>query len=234
MRASIGFGLACAALCGCGHAVNLTPARDAVTVPGRPEAAEASARGVDIVVDGNDWSGPDIDGQLTPVKVSIVNRGRHPLRIRYDAFSVTGESGFQLAALPPYQAASAVPPAVYAPQLVYGGFYVAPWEAPFYPGIAPWSGPFTGAPGYMSTYGAAFPDAYRIRAVLDRAIPEGVLEPGGHVTGFIYFQGLGAHGPDVVFRADLVDADTGAMRGRLAIPFVVTHRGKPVAPQARR
>ncbi len=58
--------------------------------------------------------------------------------------------------------------------------------------------------------------------MLDRALPEGSLEDGGRVEGFVYFEKVD---PDqverVVFRFDLIDAQTGGIFGTLSIPFVV-------------
>jgi hypothetical protein len=51
-------------------------------------------------------------------------------------------------------------------------------------------------------------------------LPEGVLDNGGRITGFLYFGGLD-HPQSVSFTADLVDASTGAHFGRIVIPFDV-------------
>jgi hypothetical protein len=53
-----------------------------------------------------------------------------------------------------------------------------------------------------------------------KALPEGVLEPGGRVTGFVYFEEV-EDVPRVRFVAQLVNASTGARFGTLTIPFVV-------------
>jgi hypothetical protein len=55
--------------------------------------------------------------------------------------------------------------------------------------------------------------------MLDRALPDGVVEPGGRVGGFLYFQRLERPGP-FTFSVDLVDAKTGQRFGAITIPFV--------------
>jgi hypothetical protein len=55
--------------------------------------------------------------------------------------------------------------------------------------------------------------------MLQRALPEGVVEPGGRVGGFLYFQRLEGPGP-FTFSVDLVDAKTGERLGVITIPFV--------------
>ena len=105
----------------------------------------------------------------------------------YAAFSLGAPSGFRLAALPPFQVASRNASAVAQPAFVSGGFLVAPWHARFYPWLGVWSGPPAfDAPYYDQWYGAwpAVPDD----DVLREALPEGVLEPGGHAQGFLYFR----------------------------------------------
>jgi hypothetical protein len=57
--------------------------------------------------------------------------------------------------------------------------------------------------------------------MLRRALPEGTLEPGGTVTGFIYFQGVSEREGSVTLQARLVDARTGEQFGTLSIPFGV-------------
>lgn len=61
----------------------------------------------------------------------------------------------------------------------------------------------------------------RARTCLARALPEGVIEPGGKVSGFVYFPGVGADVKRVRLRADLVNAQTGETLVPLALPFVV-------------
>jgi hypothetical protein len=57
--------------------------------------------------------------------------------------------------------------------------------------------------------------------MLEQALPEGTLENGGTVAGFIYFQSIGKREQQVTLQAQLVDARTGESFGRLSIPFQV-------------
>jgi hypothetical protein len=59
------------------------------------------------------------------------------------------------------------------------------------------------------------------RDVLRLSVPEGVLEEGGSVTGFLYFENLSARERQTTFQVRLVDAKTGEAFGSLAIPFQV-------------
>jgi hypothetical protein len=56
--------------------------------------------------------------------------------------------------------------------------------------------------------------------MLRQALPEGVLEPGGVATGFVYFQHLSGDTGRVALRAEL-PSDAGEQVTRLEIPFVM-------------
>ncbi len=55
--------------------------------------------------------------------------------------------------------------------------------------------------------------------MLRKAIPEGVIAPGGHVAGFLYFAKVAPDTPEANFTAKLVDAHRNAVR----------HGGHPAA-----
>jgi hypothetical protein len=83
----------------------------------------------------------------------------------------------------------------------------------------PWYGPY--APYYWSyPYEVPLPT----EDMLTRALPEGVLEPGGTLDGFLYFQGVIRRENAVSLQVQLVDAKTNENIGTLDIPFQV-HKG---------
>jgi hypothetical protein len=57
--------------------------------------------------------------------------------------------------------------------------------------------------------------------MLEMAIPEGVLEPQGRISGFLYFPRVNPDAERVVFQAALVSARTGEEFGAVEVPFVV-------------
>ena len=62
---------------------------------------------------------------------------------------------------------------------------------------------------------------YRPKICLAMGIPEGVLEPGGQISGFLYFEKRPGSLKRITFEADLANARTGANFGTVRIPFVV-------------
>ncbi len=59
------------------------------------------------------------------------------------------------------------------------------------------------------------------REMMERALPEGVVDSGGRVSGFLYFQHVDRREAQVSLEMKLVDAKTGESLGHLTIPFVV-------------
>jgi hypothetical protein len=57
--------------------------------------------------------------------------------------------------------------------------------------------------------------------MLAKGIPEGVLEPEGRISGFLYFEKLPDNLDRITFEADLINARTGVTLGTVRIPFVI-------------
>jgi len=211
------------ALLACVHQRELVPAPGAQTLPGQPRVAEETVEGVRVQVDSAAWRSGQIYEVLSPVRVTIENGSGRPLRIAYGEFTLGGPSGFRLAALPPYQAAAAdaaagsvgVPPG-----FVGSGFFVAPGAARFYRGVLPWHGAFPYDPVYYNRWYGAWPSSLPNEELLRQGLPEGVLQPGGRVTGFLYFKDQ-PKGTELRFYASLVGAESGQSFGTVAIPFTV-------------
>jgi len=213
------------AIIGCTSTRHLVPASTAQIVPGQTDPAVAEVEGVRVAVTPDTWSGEpsSLDREMTPLKVSIENRGTHPLRISYGEFSLTSSTGVSYAALPPYKIAGSVTGGVaMVPRFTYyGGFYVAPYYAPYYATLPPWSAAWPLDSYYYDEYYPAWQIQLPTRDMRERAIPEGVVNPQGGVTGFLYFPKLAREAQSVTFELHLTDANSGNRFGKLSIPFDV-------------
>lgn len=54
-----------------------------------------------------------------------------------------------------------------------------------------------------------------------KALPEGVLDIDGIVSGFLYFESIDPTDKEVTFMFDIVNAETGKKKGTIEIPFYV-------------
>lgn len=208
---------------GCATTPELVPAPDAQPAPPGPgKGAIAEVSGVRVIARSDAWAGfpPDLD-KVTPILVTIENDGKVPLRIRYNEFSLVAPStGKRYAAIPPFNIRGIeVEPIT---SLGYSGFWVAPYYAPYYPRLRPYYGVFPFDSYYYDQYYPAWVDIQLPTGdMIQKALPEGVLDPGGRITGYLYFQNVDRDARMVEFTQELVDADNGERFGEVRIPFEV-------------
>lgn len=249
MRAG-GWGvLALLAGAACVKEPQLRPLADARTLAGNEAAAVTESEGVRLVADGDAWSGTpgNLERSLTPVEVRLENRSGRPLEVKYAHFVLEGYSRFRYSAIPPLalreEALSQAPGSVWEPESGTGGSgsvgvawhtgwgvgrgagwhgrgWGWGWGGWGWPGG--WYDPFWGGPYYPGYGYPACNEPLPTRDMLTEALPEGTLEDGGTVTGFLYFQGVGERERAVTLQAKLVDARTQEQFGSLRIPFQVS------------
>lgn len=208
-------------LAGCVHRQVLLPAPGTMS-PENERAAVSEQAGVKAVVVGR-WSGypSNLADLLTPVRVTLINKSGHPLRLRYQELTLAAPTGVTVAALPPFSVQRPGRMAI-APTYPYFGLWLAPPYWPYYPGIRHWYGPFAWNPGFYSSGYAYWEPSLPTRDMLLRALPEGVLADGGEITGYVYFPRVNAdQGTTVTFGFELVDAESEAALGSLAVPLIV-------------
>ena len=219
---------------GCIPETQLRPDPSAQRLQGDKDAARAEASGVQLVADGAAWKGmpENLERSLTPVRVTLENRSGRPVRLAYGDFAlVSPESHFRYAAIPPLTLSGASLSSGYGgsgredflplgpgPGWGYGpyGRYASGGRWGRGPFIGPYRDPF-----YPYPYAAQCEERLPTQDMLEQALPEGTLEDGGRVEGFLYFQGVAARESRVVLQARLVDASSGEPLGTLDIPFQV-------------
>jgi hypothetical protein len=114
----------------------------------------------------------------------------------------------------------------FKPRFHHQHFYVAPFYSYYYPGWPLWYG---GVYPFGYDYGWDVPyypsEEYALRPslpsqdMLSVSLPEGVLEPGGTVDGFLYFQRVPPG--DAHLEMNLVDGSSGQQFGTITMPLVV-------------
>lgn len=212
----------------------LQPAPTAQTLQGERDAAVAEAGGVRLVADTGEWSGKpqSLDRQMVALQTTIENNSDRTLRLCYEDISLRGDSGLTQHPLPPLktegQIVERAPLPPYSARFYHHGFYPSPYFYPYYVGLRAWVYPWR-----WTVVNPLFYDDYysywdRTREVslptadmIELGLPEGVIEPGGRVTGFLYFPNPGRETERTTLTARLVDAQTGESFGTISIPFTV-------------
>lgn len=210
---------------GCSYGPQLEPAQSAQTT--WQGAAFETREGVRVVAEGDIWAGEaEVRKYVTPVQIRFENAGLRPLRVRYRSMSLLGAEGQVFRALPPFRVPGSVTETVdeLVPGFEYEDIAVASHLGPLYPGleVEPLG---TELPGDASDDELA---AYwRVELglpspfMLEVAMPEAVVRPGGLLSGFVYFERVPESKQRVTLHVDLVDAATGQSFARVALPFVV-------------
>lgn len=236
MRGALGVGaLGLMLMAGCAAETKLRPVPEAGVLQGGKSSAITEEAGIRLTADGSAWQGSpsDLERRVTPVYVRLENHGDRPLRLQYKDFALVGqESRFRYSALAPLslrrasssrdtEEPASIRPAMYPAGRVWvgGGYGYGPWRGwgpGWYGGPWGWGSPFYGP--YPYYYEQPLPT----EDMLNNALPEGTLEPGGTQEGFLYFQGVAHRENAVTLQLNLVDAQTGEPFGSMGIPFQVS------------
>ncbi len=195
-----------------------TAAPGVAPVPGEKLGAQAASGAVQVSVSGERWKGnpSDLGALVTPMRVTIANRGREPLRVAYRDFALISATGFRTTAMSPFAIQRAGTVAV-EPYYPWTGFYVAPTWSPYYPGFAPWAGGWDyGGYGVVQVR-----QPLPTQDMLAKALPEGVIEPGGVVSGYVYFHRVGPDVGALQFHATFASAENRQKVAELSVPFEV-------------
>ena len=206
-----------------------TPGAGAVQLDAR--SLVTRVEDVRVRVEGESWSGdPELRRVATPLRIGIENRSDAALRIQYQAVDLVALNGRNFSVLPPYNVrgpatdavATSARGAVTNPGFDYEGFEVAFYAAVLYPTLMPHTGVFPVEPRYFVAAGEQWEGTpFPNRAVLRQALPEGVLRPGGQLSGFIFFEPIPNGIDGVVLGIGLVDAATSRRFGVAMFPFAV-------------
>lgn len=213
---------------GCTSYARLEPAPEATLANG--SEAVASVHGVHVQLETTAWSDRDaIRRYTTPLKVTIENQSEHPVTLRYQDFSLVSEAGEVYSALPPFEIHGEIReragtlighPRFTSPAFAHHRFLVSPYYAPFYPALRPVPGYFYYDPFYYDRYYTLWREVdLPTEEMLERALPEGVIQAGGRVTGTLYFEPVEPESGTVEFRFDLVNSKDSEVFGSVSIPL---------------
>jgi hypothetical protein len=208
----------------CGHA----PGAAAVPQPEMEHSAVASSGGVRMVAQlMRDVKAAE---RVTAVRAVVQNRTDEPVLIRYSDFKLWGSDGVPHRAIPPLNMAGAVAEpssgGLHAqsrpiePAFLQRGFRLAPHYRGRYRRIDAHDAAFDHDPWYHDDSHHYWGSSPPTREMVSSAIPEGVLEPGGYLAGYLYFQKLDRYARNVRLQAVLQSAFTGESIAMVELAFV--------------
>lgn len=194
------------------------------SVPGSPQVARAAAKGVSMTAQINAWTGDPagLESIVTPVKVSLMNESDHPVSLRYKNFTLSNPAGVHGEAIPPFEIKGSTDPVAesISPSYTFRSFYPYPAYRMYGSAYNFWPDNFGwDAAWYNSAYqywSRELPTADMLR----KAIPEGVLNPGGEVSGYLYFQLVPSDANMLDLQSKLFDATTHDPLATLDLPFI--------------
>lgn len=210
-------------LLGCASAQRFVPASGVPRSAGDPSAALVAGGGITIVADAEAWEAAPatLRALMTPILVRIRNDSDRAIGVRYQDFRLETELGRTLQPIPPLALDRARPLRTGAvPDPAGRGFRFAPYYRDLFgDGIDYWTGGFAFDPYYYDRY-ATWRPALPTPAMVARALPEGVLEPGGWVEGFVYFERVEPEARRVTLHV-VLDLPQGEERvATIDIPFI--------------
>jgi hypothetical protein len=175
-------------------------------------AGSATMDDVEVVARTDAWRGwpRDLSRVVVPVHVTVANRGDALLHVARASFALVVEGQQRLAAADPLDVRGVIyepPPGLPDDGHGPGGPGYSDWALQPSAPAAPWD------PRVGEQFALPTPD------MLERALPEGVLEPGRTATGFLYFERPPARTRVVEFTVVLVEASSGEPRIRLVVPL---------------
>jgi hypothetical protein len=192
-------------------------------VPGSPNQARASASGVTLQVEVDSWNGDpaNLNTVLTPVKVSITNESERAVSLRYQNFTLSNPSGVSSSALPPFEIRGATdsPQRAIVPDFTYRNFMLYPPYRFYGSGLGYWGDNWGYDAGWYNSFHGYWQRTLPTADMLRKAIPEGVLNPGGSVAGYLFFQRVPESTPSVQLQASLMDARSHRKFGTIRMPF---------------
>ena len=205
--------------------VELRPV-DATAGAGAAKTATATQSGVSVEATTRAWQGEprNLDTFLTPVLVRVTNASDRPLALRLDDIRLDGENGPTHAPIPVFELDATVMAEL---RTSSAGYTASPNLRSTAAGLDPETGRLAPERRFFDSFQSRPPRFAKIdlptRDMIDRALPEGVLAPGGDIAGFVYFPEIASTGP-LALRLDARAADGAEPFATVAIPFVAERR----------
>jgi hypothetical protein len=193
------------AACGQGQGMSKTAADgspQAISATPAPNVAVRTVGGVRLYARGDAWEGSpaNLGSTVTPLAVRIENHSGGPIELLPLSHPSPAVASLQ----PTYRAA---------------GFFIAPRFARTYPRLPVWQSSLVRDESLYRLDYRKWSDGLPSADVLLKGLPEGILQDGGSISGFLYFDGEARGQRDLTLQADLPAGDGERRVALIEIPF---------------
>ena len=182
----------------------LTPADEAQRVPNKPKAAAAETKaGVLIQAEADAWNADDrVRDEVTTMKVTIINRGKEPVDVDYNAFLLRSSDGSE------FKPVSGKDITIRGAARSIG--------LPADTIITRSSDSAINAPGREQS------EKEQLHARLEEeSLRSGVILPGDRAIGYIYFERVPNTKKSILFLGRVLETESGNFAATVEIPFRV-------------
>ena len=186
---------------------------------------------VQVTVSSDSWVGsPEVRNEVTPLKITVANNNENPIKITYDNMKLVSEDSTVFTALPIYNLIGTVNDVQLAPEhnviveseIDHDRFYIYPMYTRVYNNIPITDYKYFEDPSYYSQYYSEWNETGMPTAGMrNLALPEGILDNGGSISGFVYFQKVDADVESVELSMDIINAENNEVLGNIQLPFWV-------------
>jgi len=186
---------------------------------------------VTVTVSSDAWNGNDeVKKEVTPLKIKVENNNEKPIEITYDKLSLVTKDGDLYAALPIYDVRGDLDKAelimedtiTVKTEMNYDRFYLYPMYTHVINDVPVSQYQYFGKESYYKKYYADWKDTgMPTSAMRNLALPEGTLENGGSISGFVYFQKVDPDLKEITLNMAIVNAESDLVINSIKVPFWV-------------
>ncbi len=186
---------------------------------------------VELTVGSDTWEGDTVPKYVNPIRITIDSGREDPIVVRYNNFVITNRDGKKYSVMPLYEMDAKLKKLVFdkdyeiipKPFYDYKNYSIFPIYEPAYKTIEITDYDYIIDPYIQEKYmdWAAMDADLPTQEMRMKALPEGILDIDGIVSGFLFFEKVNPNDKEVTLKFDIVDAKSNKKISTIEIPFFV-------------